>query len=237
METLLPHLSSAARAIPLNRETIQICQQMDRFVTLLRKHGYEAKSYRDSSVIHFNSLEQTQRETIFRQFQKYSDLCAEVDSQDFSFRASKELTARILKKIGVVAPVNFFDTLDQGDIVEIYDANGVQVFRNFDFYEHCTYTLLDLVSYPWYELLERHESITGIIGGHIQTIMGNCNETVPSTVPVHSMREIFSEEKRMFYSKFKYFAPLFSGPGKKTGFICSGALSHIPEAHDNVVFM
>jgi hypothetical protein len=225
-------------ALRLNPETISICTQIDAFTGLLRKHGQTVKGYTPSGVQHFNSLEKSQRETILRQFQAYSELCIQADAEGISLRDNKELSMSILKKLGVASPKNFFEHLEEQDIVEIYNTEGVQIFRNFVFYAHCSYTLLELLSHPWYELLERHGSMTKIIGEHIQVVLGDGNETIPSTVPAHTMRELFSEENRMFTSRFKHFAPLFAGAGKKTGFICSGSLSHIPqESPATVTFM
>lgn len=237
MDLTLTNLSTAALPAVLNRETIDLCRETQRFSELLQRHGYNVKSFTPASVLHFDALEQKQRASILDQFQKYSGLCFEAEQQGVTFRDNRQMTTHILKKIGMVAPKDFYDRLELEDIVEIYDLNGVQIFRNFTFYEYCTYTLVELISYPWYELLERHSSVTESIGGHIMAVLGDCHDTIPSTVPFHSVRELFSEERRLFGSRFKFFAPLFAGPGQKKGFICSGALSEIPHDPQTIAFI
>lgn len=222
----------------LNNETAEICTEIDLFIGLLNKHAYRAKGYSLASIQHFDSLEKMQQENILKQFRKYSELCFELSLNGVSFHDNKKLTNMVLKKIGMVGPKNFCETLESEDIVEIYNTDGVQIFRSFSFYDYCSYNLLDLISYPWYELLERHTSITESIADHIKIVLASdCNNAITSNVPLHSIRELFSEEQNVFTSRFNFFAPLFVGAGSKTGFICSGRLQNISHSPGSIKFL
>jgi hypothetical protein len=218
-------------------EAAALCAELEKFSWLLARHGYQTLAYNPSAVKHFESLPETQRSAILRQFRQYASLCEAVEDAQVSFRSGPDLARYVVSGLGLNGPKSFFELLGSEDIVEVYNSDGVQIFRNFVFYEHCSYTLLEIISYPWYELLERHEAVTREIGEHIGRVLGECNDVIPSTVRAHTMREIFSEEKRMFISQFDRFAPLFAGPGQKAGFICSGKLSYVPHEPDSLTFL
>jgi hypothetical protein len=218
-------------------ESAALCAELDKFLGLLARHGIQARAYTPAAVRHYESLPEAQRKTILHQFRQYAGLCEAVEDADISFRSGPDLARYVVGGLGMKGPRNFFELIGGEDIVEVYNTEGVQIFRNFVFYEHCSYTLLELISHPWYELLERHASITNEIGKLIGLVLGDCNQMIPSTVGPHTMREIFSEEQRMFVAQFDRFAPLFSGAGKKAGFICSGKLSYVPHDPEGVAFI
>jgi hypothetical protein len=229
--------SIQTRNFPRNSETAAICAELDQFVGFLAKYGHRARPYREGSIAHFNSLEPIQRRTILANFRAYADLCASIESAGVSFKNIPDLARFVVGKLGLNGPRSFFEGLGSENIVEIYNSEGVQVFRNFVFYDFCSYTLLDLISYPWFELLERHASVNEKIGKLIAEVMGDCNDVIADTLGPHNMRELFSEEKRIFRAQFVCFAPLFEGPGVKKGFICSGRLSFIPHDPQAVSFI
>lgn len=222
---------------PLHAETTAICAELTCFVTFLGKHGHLARAYRPSSVARFDSLPPQQRQTILAEFRNYAGLCASIESEGISFEDSPALASAIVNKIGLHGPRSFFENLGSDDLVEIYNSAGIQIFRNFVFYDFCTYSLLDLISYPWFELLERHSAVNEAIAEHIALVMGDCNDVVPSTIAPHNVRELFSEEQRMFVAQFGSFAPLFGGAGQKNGFICSGKLRFVTHNPEGVTFL
>lgn len=64
-----------------------------------------------------------------------------------------------ISKLGLEMPDELFDRVRHSDLCEIYNENHLQVFRSFNFFDACNYSLLQLVTFPWYELWERPASI------------------------------------------------------------------------------
>ena len=109
-------------------------------------------------------------------------------------------------------PSDLFSTLESGDLVEVYDNTGLQVFRSFKLLSFTSYSLEDILVYRWDELFERDESITQQLISQAQTVLSSGDfSTQWNCVPdIHLVKEINSEEKRCFALRFKRIAPLKS---------------------------
>lgn len=91
------------------------------------------------------------------------------------------------------------DIVEADDVVEIYDSNFVQVYRSFSYFNLCNYSLLELSSYPWFELYERSSIISKQLIEISERIL---NERLPSTslaeVPLYTVKELMTDDQCVF---------------------------------------
>src|ERR1700722_7850089 len=72
---------------------------------------------------------------------------------DFSVRTESKLLYRALDRWGLKPADsisnNLEDYLEKEHLIEIYDQDGVQLYRNFAFFRYCSYSLLELALIDW----------------------------------------------------------------------------------------
>lgn len=117
---------------------------------------------------------------------------------------------------------NFTQFIRQNDIIEVYSREGIQLYRNFEFFKKCSYSLLDLITQEWFTLYERASSVTKAIFDSTNEVMTGAVSTVQYRVPVHTLQERYLDAHNVFQMKMKYLSPLRRrGSLETVGFIHS----------------
>lgn len=138
-----------------------------------------------------------------------------------------------MRRMGLTYPMDWLDHIVEGDLVEGYDMNRFQVFRNLQFMQKSSYSLVELMSYEWPVLFDRSSIITQRLMTYCDEILWLQNKTIVFDVPVHFIRELRSVDRQVLEVQFKYLSPLFSGPGRPYGILAS--CRAIPVKHDDPV--
>lgn len=115
------------------------------------------------------------------------------------------------KKFNVFSGENFFEKYSPGDVVEFYDNSGIQVFRNYSFFDICSYSLEEIFARPWTDLYQRDSKIMrGINDTAIGIFSNKITKPVDNSVPEHDLVELESERRHRIRIKIKSFIPLRS---------------------------
>lgn len=125
-----------------------------------------------------------------------------------------------------------------GDLVEIYDLNRLQVFRNMQFMEYSNYSLIEILSIEWPKLFDRAAAITERMIQFCDQTLWAKNQTIPFNIPPHYMRELQTDQRQTYEIRFRYISPIFSGPNQPFGILgtCACRLISAP-TKDNVSFI
>jgi hypothetical protein len=136
-------------------------------------------------------------------------------------------------------PNDFLDNVVFGDLIEGYDMNRLQVFRNMRFMEMSTYSLMEILAFEWPLLFDRSQMITDQMISYCDEILWASNKTINFQIPTHFIRELRSKERQLLEVNFKYLSPLFSGPNQPYGILGTCAVKSISsEAQaDNLSFV
>lgn len=136
-----------------------------------------------------------------------------------------------MKRMGVQYPKDWFQHITDGDLVEAYDRNRFQIFRNLRFMETSSYSLLDILTFEWPVLFDRSYAITQALIHFCDVLVWEANRTIPFAIPQHYIRELRSVDKQVLQVNFKHLCPIFSGPNQPFGIIASCRAS-VVEASD-----
>ncbi len=135
---------------------------------------------------------------------------------------NKSIIKNVLDFMKFTAPADFIDKIKEDDIVEIYNLEGIQIFRNLKFYETTTYGLTDLLTHEWFELYYRSSKITEKLMMYAEQVFENPSNDIVyemDEVPVHMIKEIKADPIQLCEIKFKNIAPVINYLGQKTGLI------------------
>lgn len=118
-------------------------------------------------------------------------------------------------------PIDLFDYITKGDILEVYDNENKQVFRSFDFFRHCTYSLDELFSTPWNELYYRDEIHIVEYMRLLSTLLEQKSKDVllVKTVPAHWVSQLKTSRKTSHFLQSKIICLVYDAQDNIRGYI------------------
>jgi hypothetical protein len=135
----------------------------------------------------------------------------------------------VMKRYGWKIDARVFDRIDETDTVEIYGTDFSLKCANIRFLQLCSYTLEEVLSYPFHELYERDQLV---IKKYIEAgteIFAGRSDLVTDLGPDHLMTEIFSSRKKSFWIKTKFLAPVRGSDDSIVGCLYSAAVDDLSE--------
>lgn len=128
-----------------------------------------------------------------------------------------------IRRLGVRPPSELFSMIAPDDFVEIYDENGIQVFRNFQACRLLSYSLHQLLLKSWECLYTRPEIAKAQIAEEFARVFREGNLIPSPKIDIHFGQEIESERRRKFQVEMKYFSPLYSHKGRSVHYMLGGS--------------
>lgn len=122
--------------------------------------------------------------------------------------SERKLFRYSLKSLNLRTVDDFESKIESGDIVEIYDKNFIQVYRNPVFFRFCSYDLFTLYTEPFFKLYSRPEKYNQAILNLGKSILESGESTQPFDVEPHFLKEIFLGNKKLFKVHPKWISPL-----------------------------
>ena len=172
----------------------------DRLVGFGSRVGVRIIGYRDSKLPLFRALAPETQESIVRELKFYLEICEETLANGHDLRNSKQLVWYAMRKFGFVPPSNMFDLVDDSYVVEVHDRELHQVFRNFVFYEYCSYSLEELHCRPWPELYKRDQNAMASMLEVVDSLLANR----VSWVDCRGIKHFISETESAFRYDMNY---------------------------------
>lgn len=218
------NLRSVGLAADLALEFTKVSAQLNE---LFVKLGVPLKNEQsDENVILtvFNSLLESKKQEILNRLNFYADICASSISNSYAGLNDNRVTWYAIKKLGMIPPPGLFEQIKDSDCIEIYDGEGIQIFRNFNFCEHVTYSIQDCLIYAWDQLYKRSEDIIGVMMAEAGKALLEAREPFYSKIPVHNCTEIKTENRRQYQVRFNIISPLFDKDGKTSAFLVTSRL-------------
>jgi hypothetical protein len=127
---------------------------------------------------------------------------------------------RMLKRLSIRTSDDLFTYLTDQDVIEIYDLDGRQLYRSFNFFSLCNYSLEQIYSVPWFELYERNSELTKANLDFVAEIIQHPELGTRATpVPVHEVREKRRPHRRITRIQPRFMSPMFDCKRNVAGFI------------------
>jgi hypothetical protein len=117
---------------------------------------------------------------------------------------------------------DLFDKITDGDIVEVYTSDNIQILRNFKFFEYTSYTIEDVYCRPWTDLFIRHdlEKASETLAVMKKMITKEISSTISlEYIGTHKIEEALSPFKYQYDYTIKYLSPLYDRGRNPLGYI------------------
>lgn len=218
----LTQMASAAKLFPgikenaLDKQFRDLCEKI---AAMAQEDGYGTRPYTGPEIPLFTTKDEAAKAEIVRSLNEYI-----INIQ--SVRAgSKNMTNlnsfwRVLSERKMIPPSDFFDLVKKDDIIEIYDAQGIQIFRSWAFFGLTTYSIEEMYCVPWTDLYGREAEVKDkCVAAVIKVLSGEVNHSFKPDIPVHVVYELKGNGKLRNMSEPLVIAPLKDSSGNICGLI------------------
>lgn len=195
---------------------------------LVEKRGIKGKIYSEKSFKKFLDLDVDTQKTItdglcryVAGLQKWDNLIQ--DNEELNRNEEIDCLKFALEEFDLKLSDDDTSFIDEGDIVEVYDEKGIQLYRNFQLLRINPYDLLTVISHDWKSLYDRAEWVTDSIANRIGEVMqSDSGKAAPFQIDAHTMKAVSHRDQVLVTINLKYIKPVYSKKtGKKCGFIAT----------------
>lgn len=173
------------------------------------KIGKQIKPYTDSSLPFFNKLNLEAKLNVLNALKTYEQICSDTIKEGYDLD-SLSLIWYALRRLKLRPPSDLFKNLKKEHVIEIHDLTGLQIFRNFNFYDFCSYSLEELYCSPWSYLFQHEAGALEMILDFVKGVaVGKIDNVVDLESSPHEAKELYSENKNHVRTTFEYGSPLF----------------------------
>lgn len=200
-----------------------LLMEIEAFRRAIGSRGERIKSYTPSALMQFRQKPKAAQAAIFAGFQSYSSLiCSAVMEDRDAILDERRLLKNVASRLRLVISDEIYETMEKDTIIEIYNQDFLQIYRSLRFVDLCNYSLLDLLTYEYYELYERSASVNE----HLFEACGILRQTkearsisLAQKIPRHLLRERFSEKRGVFTIDFQSIHSVHGWPNGFYGFL------------------
>lgn len=184
---------------PTHDEVYRFFNLTEKLKSLLEKVQIQTQTTQNN-FSYFRLLNTNTQSQINQHFETYVTTLAAVMIEpeiEKDIDLEKKLVWRFLSYLKLTATDDLYAKLSNDDFIEIYNTDGVQIYRSFNFFSVCSYTIEEIICVPWFQLYQRKTEITKSyleLMGQLSTpeYQKSC---IKVHLPQHDLIEIFSSKQ------------------------------------------
>jgi hypothetical protein len=199
----------------------EFCNASRRLNEVLGNYGFLQRRFTDPALSHLSRLSFCKREEVLKTTRLFERIAAEALVDQVDLWNTSNLMKLTFRELKLQYSQDFLSTIELDDVVDGYDLNNHQIFRNLRFMEICSYDLHDVLSFDWPILFERSQVVTNQIMECVTEVIETGRTVSMDHIPAHYMKEHRSTDRQLFRVKFRHMGPIFAGVGRPAGFLAS----------------
>ena len=161
----------------------ELCQVLADFCWMTNDSRKEALA--GAELPYFSNLPVAEQDRVLKELGIYVSICRHTLEMGFALEDSPRFTWVGLKRLGLIPPSDILSIIHKEDVIEIYNFQHCQVFRNFQFFKYCFYTIEEIFCRPWFELYERDTKITEALLASAQQLIEGRSDRIDRPTPDH----------------------------------------------------
>jgi len=203
----------------------EIMQHIDFIHELLMRASIPTRPYTAKAVETLLSMDNQSHRMILGRLKSWKNILISADI-DLDNVDEIVLANKALEYFNFRLKDYNWETTARDEIIEIYNPEGIQLYRSLNFFKTCGYSLLDLCVNEWYILWERPKSIVEKMHKVVGELLSGKKADHAMNVEPHLIRETYDDgTTQPFYPRtavveFGNIYPLYSnGIDKANGII------------------
>ena len=198
----------------------QLLKLIEEYVVIANDSGIKIKPFSSKALSDFDQYPEQIQLTILENFKKSFSAVTEINNSQIHLKDTQKSLWRIFRKFNLKPTSDLFTVIDQNDVVEVYLKDNVQWYRSFNYFDYTSYSLSDLICYPWTELVEHENDHTAHFMEIAQGIFKNeIKETQFLKLGPSISHEKFSEKRFTARAEAKAISPIMNQDGTNEGLI------------------
>lgn len=179
---------------------------------LLSKEDVRVLPYRDRELPNFSNFSVENQIKTEIDLNRILEVYTEMRSEGISLRDSPKLLWRVMRRMSLTPQSDIFDKIADDDVVEIYNTEQNQIFRNIKFFEYISYSLEEVYGVNWQDATARPEkNARELYALCVDMFSGKIPGTVSmKDVQSHVCEETKSVERFRIHLSFKWLSPIKS---------------------------
>lgn len=156
--------------------------------------GVPLKPYVSEDLPHFSKLPEPHKVAVISGLKENALLFDEMNENGEQLSDTPQLLWRSLKRLGYYPASDLLDKISHDDVVELYSANRLQLFRNLNFFKYVSLSLEEVVSFTPYDLCEYDPIIIQYMENVVERINNQTfMKTEAATIPPYTIKELKGE--------------------------------------------
>ncbi len=205
---------------PKNELYFEFKELTERFCKLAAGQGVSVSPYLGEGPGYFAKLSSEQQAATFSNFRRYADICHESVLNGESLVSGTQHLWRMFRRLELRPVSDLLSQIDDTDVIEIYSAHYVQIFRSFSFFLICSYTLDELLCRPFWELFRRDEELyRRMVSVTHRVLLEEIGGVHPWDVEDHTVDEIEGSARFHATVRYKLISPLYDQDGHVAAFV------------------
>lgn len=213
-------------------------QAADQVSTLGQRFGISVKGYEDPALPHFSAMPLESRRNAVHALRGYhTSLLAGIQA-DKNLDQPHVSTWWAFSTLGLVPPAELFRHFLPDSMIEVYNLEGAQIWRNFHFFRYSSYTLEEIHCLPWNKLYDKGDDVTAECFKYISAVVSGASELLLPDHPEFVLTETCSRDRCVLKVRHYLISSLKNREGNVSAFlVCTKAkiLAHgareVPYAH------
>jgi hypothetical protein len=239
----MPVLTSA-NAVSLNNEIdIKLISALELFSEKLKEFGLEVPAFSSKALFKLSEISDEKKHQIMNYYfnwLSWLNLGADQENEVINDSVTTEINfaKNSLKHYKLTVDDNFWKTIENDHVIEIYGTEMVQLYRSFNFFKYSGYSLLDIAVFEWFNLWERPKKIVEMLFEEVGIVFSKEINFKKCNIPSHILREVLNTGDTLDFTpraciiEFKNIAVLKNSIGECAGFICTAVGTVIARGND-----
>jgi hypothetical protein len=176
---------------------------------LLRTEGLDVVAFQEGLPF-FKKMNLLGQSKVTEQLEFFHKLCSEQINENYEIKDNHSFVWRAMRALGLAPTSDLLNYITDDNIVEIHSSDNLQLFRNFKFFEYCSYSLEEIYCIEWWNLYRRDEqSLKELVEIATQVYSGGNLAGLKPLINAHTVSEISSAEKLTLTVSYDWVAPVF----------------------------
>ncbi len=172
---------------------INIGQLFMSLYSLVKQHVSAPEELKKPDLEFLANLDIETKKIISGNATKYLEVITDIQDSGTDLNNTIQSLWRIANKFQWRFNLDTLTKIKDSDVVEIYLPDNTQLFRSFNYFKKTSYSISELFSYPWFELIDHGPEVIEELGKmHTKIFVENAELSSEFTIPSYIATEKFS---------------------------------------------
>lgn len=188
---------NAAIDIQLTPLESALMTDLELLAQVVRKQGYSCRAFSPKSLVILRTLPIEKKQLLAKQIKNILYIIAYTPQTEVPAgqHPERSYVEQALNMYDLEADGDFWGKLEKDDVIEVYSAENIQLFRTFNFFKISSYSLLDLLTNEWFHLWERPSFVLdALIQASVDMMEGRMKQATQINAARHILKEIYHDD-------------------------------------------